>query len=105
MPMSTIFKQQVLAALTAARQARHGQGHGNDHDAAGLAELSMDELAAHAGVSRATLFRLFGGRAMVPCLPVKPPCSRRQATTQPSANAARPPGAQTATKAPAGTPP
>jgi hypothetical protein len=42
---------------------------------------------------------------MVPCLPVKPPCSRRHATTQPSANAARPTGSQAATKAPAGTPP
>ena len=100
MPIPMISKQQVLAALTAAREARQGQGH----DAGGLAELSMDQLAAQAGVSRATLFRLFGSRAMVPCLPVKPPCSRRHATTQPSANAARPTGSQTATKAPAGTP-
>jgi hypothetical protein len=100
MPMLTIFKQQVLAALTAASKARHG----DDHDAGGLAELSMDELPDRAGVSRATLFRLFGSRAMVPCLPVKPPCSRRHATTQPSANAARPTGSQPATKAPAGTP-
>jgi len=105
MLMSTIFKQQVLVALTATGKARPGQGHGDDHNAAGLAELSMDELAAQAGVSRATLFRLFGSRAMVPCVPVKPPCSRRHATTQPSANAARPTGSQTATKAPAGTPP
>jgi hypothetical protein len=98
-------KQQVLATPIAARQARHGQGHGHDHDAGGLAELSMDELAAQARVSHATLFRLFGRRAMVPRLPVKPPCSRRRATTQPPANATRPTGAQTATKAPAGTPP
>jgi Bacterial regulatory proteins, tetR family len=105
MPMPTIFKQQVLAALTATRQARHGQGHGDDHNAAGLVELSMDELAAQAGVSRATLFRLFGSRAMVPGLAVKPPCTRRDATPQPSANAARPTGAPTGTKAPAGTPP
>src|SRR5512132_1446776 len=105
MPMPAICKQQVLAAFTAARQARHGQGHGDDHDAGGLAELSIDELAAQARVSHATLFRLFGSRAMVPCVPVKPPCSRRHTTTQPSANAARPTGSQAATKAPAGTPP
>lgn len=97
MPMPAISKQQILAALTAARKARHEQGHGDDHDAGGL--------AAQAGVSRAALFRLFGGRAMVSCVPVKPPCSRRHATTQPSANAARPTGSQAATKAPAGTPP
>jgi Bacterial regulatory proteins, tetR family len=105
MPMPAISKQQVLAALTATRQARHEQGHGDDHDAGGLAELSMDELAAQAKVSRATLFRLFGGRAMVPCVPVKLPCSRRHATTQPPANAARPTGSRTGGKAPAGTPP
>jgi AcrR family transcriptional regulator len=62
MPMPAISKQQVLAALTAARKARHGQAHSDDHDAGGLAELSMDELAAKAGVSRATLFRLFGSQ-------------------------------------------
>jgi hypothetical protein len=105
MPMRSLSKQQVLAALTAARQARHGQGHGDDHDAGGLAELSMDKLAAQAGLSRATLFRLFGSRAMVPCLPVKPPCTHRHTTLQPSANAARPTGAQPGGKAPAGTPP
>jgi|SRR5215216_5357530 hypothetical protein len=103
--MPTIFKQQVLAALTAASKARPGQGHGDDHNAAGLAELSMDELATQAGVSHATLFRLFGSRAMVPGVPVKPPCSRRHATTQPPAKAARPTGAPTGTKAPGGTPP
>jgi AcrR family transcriptional regulator len=58
MPMPTISKQQVLAALTTASKARHGHGH----DSAGLAELSMDQLAARAGVSRATLFRLFGSQ-------------------------------------------
>jgi AcrR family transcriptional regulator len=58
MPMPTISKQQVLAALTTASKARHGHGH----DSGGLAELSMDQLAARAGVSRATLFRLFGSQ-------------------------------------------
>src|SRR5215211_1987922 len=60
MPMPTISKQQVLAALTAAREVGHGQGQGDDQR--GLAGLSMDELAARAGVSRATLYRLFGSQ-------------------------------------------
>ena len=50
MSSPTISKQQVLAVLTAATQED------------GLAGLSMDELAAAAGVSRATLYRLFGSQ-------------------------------------------
>jgi AcrR family transcriptional regulator len=53
-----ITRQQVLAALAAARDA--SQSDGKDDDS--LAGLSMDELAAAAGVSRATLYRLFGSQ-------------------------------------------
>jgi AcrR family transcriptional regulator len=62
MPTAAISKQQVLAALTATTHAgnRHGPGQGQDED--GLAGLSMDQLAAAAGVSRATLYRLFGSQ-------------------------------------------
>src|SRR5512132_2930951 len=62
MPTAAISKQQVLATLTAATHAgnRLGPGQGEDED--GLAGLSMDELAAAAGVSRATLYRLFSNQ-------------------------------------------
>ena len=57
MAAPSISKQQVLAVLTT---ARHGSGRGADED--DLAEVSMDQLAAAAGVSRATLYRLFGSQ-------------------------------------------
>jgi AcrR family transcriptional regulator len=57
MPTPAISKQQVLAALTA---ATHARPRGEDED--GLAECSMDQLATRAGVSRATLYRLFGSQ-------------------------------------------
>jgi AcrR family transcriptional regulator len=50
MSLPAISKQQVLAVLTAATQED------------GLAGLSMGELAVAAGVSRATLYRLFGSQ-------------------------------------------
>jgi AcrR family transcriptional regulator len=56
MPPPAITKQQALAALAAAGRARQEQGHD------GLADLSMEELAARAGVSRATLYKLFGSQ-------------------------------------------
>jgi AcrR family transcriptional regulator len=62
MPTPTISKQQVLAALAVTTHARKGQGPGQGQDEDGLAGLSMDELAIRAGVSRATLYRLFGSQ-------------------------------------------
>jgi AcrR family transcriptional regulator len=56
MARPAISEDQVMAALTAVHQGHRDQGR------PGLAELSMDELAAAAGVSRATLFRLFGSQ-------------------------------------------
>jgi AcrR family transcriptional regulator len=61
--MPGISKEQVLAALAAAKPAHsHGQGLGGDDEQRGLTEWSMDELAARGGVSRATLYRLFGSQ-------------------------------------------
>jgi AcrR family transcriptional regulator len=61
MPTPAISKQQVLAVLTAAAQTQkeHGSERG-DQDR--LTRPSMDELTAAAGVSRATLYRLFGSQ-------------------------------------------
>src|SRR5215212_5838512 len=62
MPMSVISRQHVLAVLTAATPTHKGPVSGEGQDEDGLAGLSMDELAAAAGVSRATLYRLFGNQ-------------------------------------------
>jgi AcrR family transcriptional regulator len=64
-----ISKQQVLTALT-----HRGLGSGEGQDQVGLAGLSMDELATRAGVSRATLYRLFGKQQhLLHELGLKPP--------------------------------
>ena len=62
MPMPATSKQQVLAALTATTPTPKGPGSGEGQDQDGLAGRSMDELATRAGVSRATLYRLFGNQ-------------------------------------------
>src|SRR5215217_3441778 len=78
MPTSAISKQQVLAALTAATHARNRQGPRQGQDEDGLAGLSMDELATRAGVSRATLYRLFGSQQhLLQELGLQPPLSVR----------------------------
>ena len=62
MPAPAISKQQVVTALTAATHAHNRHRRGQGQDKGGLAGLSMDELAIRAGVSRATLYRLFGSQ-------------------------------------------
>jgi AcrR family transcriptional regulator len=72
MPTPAISKEQVLAVLTAATHTRHDQSR------EGLTELSMDELATRAGVSRATLYRLFGNQQhLLQQLGLQPPPSVR----------------------------
>jgi AcrR family transcriptional regulator len=74
MPPSAISKQQVLAALTAATPIQKGPESGEGQDPHGLAGLSMDELATRAGISRATLYRLFGNqRHLLQELGLQPP--------------------------------
>src|SRR5215217_2520112 len=62
MSPSAISTQQVLAALTTDTPTHKGPGSGDGQDQDRLASLSMDQLAATAGVSRATLYRLIPGK-------------------------------------------
>src|SRR5688572_17057854 len=72
MSSSARSRAQVLEALAAAGQVHRGQRPPEGED--GLAELSMDELAARAGTSRATLYRLFGShRGLLRELGLEPP--------------------------------
>src|SRR5829696_5783712 len=78
MPARMTAKHEVLAVLIAATQARNRQEPGQGEVEGGLAGLTMDELAAAAGVSRATLYRLFGSQQhLLQELGVQPPATVR----------------------------